>query len=49
MWMTSCTGNARGGFGDFEKVSELNSASEEESWLSLARRDGVGAQMEKPV
>ena len=39
MWMTSYTGSVRGGFGgDFEKVSELSPASEEDSWLSLARR-----------
>ena len=39
MWMTSCTGSACGGFGGFWK-SQLSwvPASEEEGWLSLARR-----------
>ena len=39
MWMTSCTGSARGGFGGFWK-SQLSwvPGSEEDGWLSLARR-----------
>ena len=38
MWMTSCTGSERGGFGGFWK-SQLSWVlrSEEEEWLSLAR------------
>ena len=41
MWMTSCTGKrARGGFQGFWKsqLVELCPASEEDGWLSLARR-----------
>ena len=35
MWMTSCTGSARGGFGGFwKKWVELSPASEEDGWLS---------------
>ena len=44
MWMISCTGSARAeDLGDFEKVSSLSWVlpSEEERWLSLARR-GLG-------
>ena len=39
MWMTSCTGSARGRFGVFWK-SQLSwvPGSEEDGWLSLARR-----------
>ncbi len=36
MWMTSCTGSAHGGFWGFWK--KLSFASEEDGWLSLARR-----------
>ena len=46
--MRSYTGSAHGGFGGFWKslLVELSSASEEESWLSLARRGLVsGAHM----
>ena len=35
--MTSCTGSARGGFGEFWKC-QLSSASGEDGWLSLACR-----------
>ena len=55
MWMTSCTGSMRGGFGEIWKSQELSPASEEDSWLSVARwglATGAhvlgGGQMEKP-
>ena len=39
MGMTSCTGSVCEGFGGiWKKVSELSFASEEDGWLSLARR-----------
>ena len=38
MWMTSCTGSARGGFwGFWKKWVNWVSGSEEDGWLSLAR------------
>ena len=58
MWMTSCTGSVRGGFGGIWKKSqlvELSPASGDDGWLSLARgglatgEHVVGeGQMEKP-
>ena len=39
MWMASSTGSTRGGFWGFRKKSvELSPVSEEDGWLSLARR-----------
>ena len=43
MWMTSCTGSARGGFRGFWKKSvSWVLRSEEEGWLSLARQASGG-------
>ena len=58
MWMTSYTGSVRGGF-EKSQLVELRPASEEDGWLSFARRSqasglvagatrvGGGGQMEK--
>ena len=49
MWMTSCTGSVRGGFGGFEKKSaSWVLASKEDGWLSELAEAARGLeQMEK--